>query len=1170
MRNYASLLFLLLAFHAIGQEIGKPMIQNFSSKAYRGHTQNWAIEQDTNGIVYIGNQAGVLSYDGYFWRTIPIDNHATIRSLTLGGDGKIYVGAVGEFGFLDTKPNGLMIYKSLLSLLDSSKLDFGNVWNCAATNQKVFFLTDKYLFVYQGNQIKTFTTQSDYFYSCFALNQTLYVHDFGFGLLRYKNDSLIPLPGGTGLANQQIHALLPFKTDTLLVGIRNFGFIEMDTKKGNLFLLNQSLAKFMNTAEMYCAAKLDANRFACGTLRKGLVIVDSLGRVQEIINKQSGLQDETIYYLKASGGILWAAMEKGIAAIEWQPDIRYWDETSGLLGSITDMVRYNKQIIASSGSGVFRLNHAVNKNQSAFTLNDSITEQTWDLQLFSKGANNDSIVLVGTGKGLWEISKHKTKRIFRGYGVYKILPSQKVANRIYLGTSSGLDYVDYNSQTDTFTDLRPVSLFANEVRDIFENPDGSLWVSLAYKGAALIEKNDSVYHSTQFGLAQGLDTQRELRLFIYNKRLCFSCESGVYNFDATTQRFYPDSLFHTRFKTEIGKTTFYTRDSNGNHWINGRFHYIENEGRLIEDTLLLKRLPDFNTEFLFADNQQTLWIGTSEGIYKIQLTTNNRINRAYKTQIRKVYTKNDSVIYWGKGLQTQTPKIIHKNNFIGFIYTAAFYEKPESNTYSYFLKGYDNEWSEWTKNNQKEYTNLFEGTYTFKVRARNYLGWVSPATSFTFTINPPVYRTWYAYILYVLLITAAVSLIVFFRTKKLRFDKLRLEKIIHERTIEVIRQKDEIEASANHLAEANRELKKLSVIAQKTDNAVAVFDASGNMEWINEGFTRMYGYTYEQFITEKSRNLIKASGNKNIEEAVKACIDKKETTIYQYFTLTRCEEGIWAQTTLTPILDEAGQLSRIIAIDSDITKIKDAEQEIQHQRDELKKANETKDKFFSIIAHDLRGPLSNIFTLLNIMHSDMDLFDATQMKTLIGQLKESTGNTFNLTENLLDWAHLRRDNIRFFPKKILLADIVDDNRELFESQAAKKNIALINQVPKQTEVFADEEMVKTIIRNLLGNAIKFTNTNGQVVFSATETPKAWWIHVTDTGKGMDASEVEKLFRIDVHHSTPGTQQEKGTGLGLILIKEFLEKNKGHIRVESARDKGSTFSFSLPKEQETNQ
>ncbi len=1153
--------------NAFGFEVGKPFIHNFTSKDYRGHTQNWIVEQDTNGVMYFGNQAGVISYDGFYWRTIPIANFSTVRSLALAANGRIYVGAVGDFGYLVPNAAGKMIYHSLVPQLDSSLRDFGNVWNCMALGDQIFFLTDDWLYIYKNNEFKVIPTRGDYFYACFLVGNQVYVHDYGVGLLRYSNDSLHPIPGGNNLDVQSIHVIFPYDEQHFLIGVRNMGFILMDKKTGNLTLLNQKLTDFIAEAELYHAVQLDSTRYALATIRKGVVIIDKEGWILEVINKNAGLQDETVYYLKQTHGVLWAALEKGISTIDWQTSIRFWDEASGLMGSITDMVRFNNQMIVSTGSGVFKLQLQNQGQVSYFESIPEVADQAWDLQKFTIANTTDSMLLVGIGKGLWKITSTNAERVFRGEGVYKIFPSSVHSNRIYLGMMSGLGFVSINPENKKFSDVQLIATFNNEVRDIFENPDGSLWVSLAYKGAALIRPNTQTGNRAaikRFEAEHGLKVKRELRMFTFQNRLLFSCESGVFNFDTTTQTFVSDTIFTSKFSLQPGLTTFYTHDTHENHWINGRFHYSYFSKKMLEKSKLLNRLPEVNTEFQYVDQNQLLWIGTSEGIYRVNPNQNPMEEHSFKVLLRKVYVKNDSVLFWGDNKLDLIPKIEHRNNFIGFVYTSGYFEKPEDIQYSFILEGYDVDWSEWSVSNKKEFTNLFERTYTFKVKARNYMGTISPETSFTFIIKPPVYRTWYAYLLYLISTVALVVIIVLYRTKKLRNDKIRLESIIRERTLEILRQKDEIETSAISLTRANRELQKLSVIAQKTDNAVAVFDALGNIEWVNEGFTQMFGYTLEEFISEKGNNLMRSSGHVHIADALKECIEKKETIIYQYFTLTRNQQGIWAQTTLTPILDESGNISRIIAIDSDITKIKDAEQEIQHQRDELKKTNETKDKFFSIIAHDLRGPLSNIFTMLNILHSDMDLYDKDQLQTFIGQMKETTGNTFNLTENLLDWAHLRRDSIQYFPKIISIFDLVNENLELFQSQATKKNIRLINKLSEAILVYADEEMIKTIIRNLLGNAIKFTEAEGHVIFDFTEEAEKWWIHVTDTGKGMKKEAIDKLFRIDVHHSTLGTQKEKGSGLGLILIKEFLGKNQGDIRVESQIGKGSTFSFCLPK------
>ena len=405
---------------------------------------------------------------------------------------------------------------------------------------------------------------------------------------------------------------------------------------------------------------------------------------------------------------------------------------------------------------------------------------------------------------------------------------------------SGLGYISYNTRIKRFSDVHMVAEFTNEVRDIFENPDGSLWVSLAYKGAAFIDRNKPSANSdavTFYGADQGLQVKRELLLFKCQNKLCFSCETGVFNFDSVNKRFIADSLFAASFIIEPGRTTNYSTDNKGTHWINGRYRFVSKDSVLIEDSDLLKRLPDFNTEFQYIDSDCSLWIGTSEGIYRVKPNEEIEEASSFKVLLRSVYSKNDSLLYWGNSTLKTTPKLEHKNNFIGFVYSAGFYEKPEALQYSYLLEGYDNQWSEWSGINQKEFTNLFERTYFFRVKAKNYLGVESNEAVFSFIIKPPWYRTWLAYALYAVGVILIVAAIVLYRTRKLRHDKIRLESVIRERTMEIIRQKDEIEASANSLAEANRELQKLSLIAQKTDNAVSVFDATGNIECNRAGPT---------------------------------------------------------------------------------------------------------------------------------------------------------------------------------------------------------------------------------------------------------------------------------------------------------------------------------------------
>lgn len=241
--------------------------------------------------------------------------------------------------------------------------------------------------------------------------------------------------------------------------------------------------------------------------------------------------------------------------------------------------------------------------------------------------------------------------------------------------------------------------------------------------------------------------------------------------------------------------------------------------------------------------------------------------------------------------------------------------------------------------------------------------------------------------------------------------------------------------------------------------------------------------------------------------------------------------------------------------------------ELQRSKEELQELNATKDKFFSIIAHDLRGPFTALLGLTELLIIKIDRYSKDDIKRIVGELQSSAKTVHTLLENLLTWSRLQRNIIEHFPENIPLDDIARHNILLFQSGAHQKQITLRNLVQKDMTVYADYHMTDTIIRNLISNALKFTDAGGTIELSVKDNEQSMEIAVSDTGVGMNKEDISKLFRIDVRHSNVGTAGEKGTGLGLILCKELVEKNGGTIRVESEMGKGSTFRFTLPKREE---
>jgi len=234
------------------------------------------------------------------------------------------------------------------------------------------------------------------------------------------------------------------------------------------------------------------------------------------------------------------------------------------------------------------------------------------------------------------------------------------------------------------------------------------------------------------------------------------------------------------------------------------------------------------------------------------------------------------------------------------------------------------------------------------------------------------------------------------------------------------------------------------------------------------------------------------------------------------------------------------------------------------KNEELTRINSEKDKLFSIIAHDLRSPFNGFLGLTQVMKENFLNLSLTDLVDNIKLLNESAKNLFQLLENLLDWAQLQKGSLPFNPQELNLAETVLRSIQGINQRAILKGIIITNEVSETQKVFADEKMVDCVMRNLLSNAVKFTKREGTVTISSKMAENSMVeISVTDTGVGMPREDVNRLFKANEKVSSPGTENEPSTGLGLLLCSEFVEKNRGTIRVESVVDRGTVFSFTLP-------
>jgi signal transduction histidine kinase len=249
-----------------------------------------------------------------------------------------------------------------------------------------------------------------------------------------------------------------------------------------------------------------------------------------------------------------------------------------------------------------------------------------------------------------------------------------------------------------------------------------------------------------------------------------------------------------------------------------------------------------------------------------------------------------------------------------------------------------------------------------------------------------------------------------------------------------------------------------------------------------------------------------------------------------------------------------------------LEKIKNFTVLLSKKNEELEKANEQKDKFFSIIAHDLRSPFQGFLGITQTLAEDADSYSGKDLSNLFIKMHQTADNLFSLLKNLLEWTQMQKGTMSFHPENFSLSEIINDCIKALERRSEQKGIELINTVKGNVDAYGDEKMIKSVLLNLISNAVKFTRRNGKVTISVNKIKDQMMeISVSDTGVGMPESLVQKLFTVGEKIRSAGTDGELSTGLGLLLCKEFVEKHNGKIGVTSQQDAGSTFYFTIPSE-----
>ncbi len=786
--------------NAQSRQYGLPNIRNFSRSEFGGANQSWSFTQAANGILYFANNNGLLEFNGARWETY---NSIQAINRTVFADGnRIYIGAFNEFGYYEENKHGELIYHSLTLLIRGMKGDFGEIWRIHKTSFGIVFQSYKALFIFNDGKIDIVYPRSSFHLSNYV-NGILWVFDEEQGLMECRAGKVRQVPGGDFFKGSQNWSIMSLNDDEILIGTTNRGVYRFDGHKAIPWdvEINEILKKY----QIYSAIRLKNNYLAFGTIQNGLYVTDLEGKLVFAMNKERGLQNNTVLSLGQDyKGNIWLCLDNGISLIEFESPVSYLNNYFDI-GTGYASVRYKDNIYFGTNQGLFYIKWSdfisPFKVKTSFKLVEGTEGQVWALFVI------DDALLCGHNNGVFQIQGNMAKKISPMPGAWNFL-LLKDKGLILVGTYSGLLLLEKKGEIWQFKNK--IDGFTESSRFVQTDKSGYIWVSHSYKGIFRVKPDSSFKKALNvklFTSKNGLPSDKSNFLFQIQSEILITSLKGIYKFNNSKEVFEKE-LLYSPYLTENQQIDYLHQDSLNNIW------YCANKKlgvlRLQEDGTYKNIVTPFSkvSDFLVPTYLNIYGLDRNGLLIGIEGGYVHYVSKFYKdyslpciiyiSELRSQDTSEGVYRFNSKEtVQSLIPAFKYRNNTISISFAANNFESAETD-FQYKLIGFDDNWSEYTIQGFKEYTNLSAGEYTFVVSARNSDQNQPSVLSYKFKILPPWYLTWYSWILYSILFFVALFLAQ-------RYFLFRIEK---SRLAEMQRQKEKF---------ANREhkLKEEALIAEK-------------------------------------------------------------------------------------------------------------------------------------------------------------------------------------------------------------------------------------------------------------------------------------------------------------------------------------------------------------------
>ncbi|NOQ25458.1 MAG: response regulator [Bacteroidales bacterium] len=1220
-------------FSQTNLEQGNPFITNFSVNEYKGHPQIWDIIQDNREFLYFANGDGITIFDGNEWELILLPNKISSRALAKDHNGIIYAAGTNEIGYLQPNKYGKLEY---LSLIDSLGIrDIGIVMDITTIKNDIYFRSSDYLILLNENGFKYWKSKSTYNIA-FSFNEELFILDTKNGLFKLEKDSLILAPFGKQFINKTFYFAEQFKNEIILAD-RMKGLYSYNPTSDNTNMLKHIVCeanKFLTENFVNTGVVTKDEKIILGTNRSGCLIINRQGDILYNFTKNKGIQHNnvrTVYIDNKEN--LWLGLNKGISRCDISLPITSWNELTGIDGIVESIIRYEETIYIATLQGIYYIeNNLVHKIPGDIV-------QAWSFLIFTDISNSTKILLVATTEGIYEVKDKALTKKWTNQISFKLYQSPSNPNIVYFGLRNNIGVLEYNKSKFDYKGVIPNSGIS--VRTIIEDENEEIWIGTYRYGVVRIIPSDDILNPKEiihYNLKSGLPSLKDIMVFDFNNTVVFGTEFGLYHFDKNSNKFISDTTFGDIFKGKQKDIYLLAEDNDENVWISqliskpGSIGIASKttNGSYLWNSTPLSTIPEIGIRTILVEPNGIIWIGGTEGIFRFDSSIQIDYNEKFHPYIRNVSIKNDSTIFFGNyyiekegkkyfsSIQNETfkYKIDYRYNSIVFKYTSPEFCNRSKLKYQYLLEGYDKNWSGWNNITSKEYTNLDKGNYTFKVKAKNLYDKESTIAQYQIQIRAPWYRTIIAYFLYGIVVFLFIWFVVKLYTRKLKKEKEHLEEIVKERTKDLHKintqleekqtdlevKQEEIKTQRDAIEDQNKELEKLSIVASETDNAITVSDADGNFEWVNDGLCRLFGFSLEERKNEIGKNILDVSTNPNMKEIFNNVKKNKKSVTYASTVKSTKGKILNLQTTLTPIIDDKGEIQKLIFIDADISELKKAEKEILQKNEEIisqkkelenhrnhlellvkertndleiakEKAEESdrlKSAFLANMSHEIRTPMNAIIGFSSLL-TDRDIVEESKNE-LVSHIVHNSDTLLRLIDDIIDIAKIEAEQLKINKLNCSIDLIFNELLEKFDERKQtikKQNIKIsINKEVKNNSliIYTDPVRLQQVLSNLIDNALKYTE-KGFVefgyIFEDSSNNENIKFFVQDTGIGLSKDQQEIIFRRFTKIENNKKKIYRGAGLGLAISKNLIYLLGGDIWVDSEMNKGSTFYFTIP-------